>query len=104
MRWAGARGDHGKLAVLQAACLLAPATDAPAHKPPGGPACRGWAWTRALMGVPANEVHLCGDGSGEPSGQPEHLGLPAPGGAWQAWRGRARPSMPADVMRSRREH
>lgn len=28
------------------------------------PVCRGWAWTRALMGVPANEVHLCGDGSG----------------------------------------
>eukprot|EP00887_Chlorella_sp_A99_P002877 scaffold6.g2877.t1 len=24
---------------------------------------RGWAWTRALMGAPANEVHLCGDGS-----------------------------------------
>lgn len=28
-----------------------------------GDASRGWAWTRALMGVPANEVHLCGDGS-----------------------------------------
>ncbi|PSC71656.1 ATP-dependent RNA helicase mitochondrial [Micractinium conductrix] len=27
---------------------------------------RGWAWTRALMGVPANEVHLCGDGSAVP--------------------------------------
>lgn len=25
---------------------------------------RGWAWTRALMGVPANEVHICGDSSG----------------------------------------
>ncbi|KAL6767380.1 hypothetical protein ACKKBF_B35050 [Auxenochlorella protothecoides x Auxenochlorella symbiontica] len=24
---------------------------------------RGWAWSRALMGVPANEIHLCGDGS-----------------------------------------
>ena len=24
---------------------------------------RGWAWTRALQGVPANEIHLCGDGS-----------------------------------------
>ncbi|XP_023245012.1 ATP-dependent RNA helicase SUV3 homolog, mitochondrial [Copidosoma floridanum] len=22
---------------------------------------RGWAWTRALLGVPANEVHLCGE-------------------------------------------
>lgn len=25
---------------------------------------RGWAWSRALMGVPAKEVHLCGDSSG----------------------------------------
>ena len=24
---------------------------------------RGWAWTRALLGVPANEIHVCGDGS-----------------------------------------
>lgn len=24
---------------------------------------RGWAWTRALLGVPANEVHLCGEES-----------------------------------------
>ena len=24
---------------------------------------RGWAWTRALLGVPANEIHICGDGS-----------------------------------------
>lgn len=24
---------------------------------------RGWAWTRALLGVPANEIHLCGDTS-----------------------------------------
>lgn len=22
---------------------------------------RGWAWTRALLGIPANEVHLCGE-------------------------------------------
>jgi ATP-dependent RNA helicase SUPV3L1/SUV3 len=22
---------------------------------------RGWAWTRALLGVPANEVHVCGE-------------------------------------------
>ena len=22
---------------------------------------RGWAWTRALLGVPADEVHLCGE-------------------------------------------
>lgn len=28
-----------------------------------GDDARGWAWTRALMGVPADEVHLCGDGS-----------------------------------------
>lgn len=27
---------------------------------------RGWAWTRALQGVPANEIHLCGDGSALP--------------------------------------
>ncbi|KAL4858025.1 DExH-box ATP-dependent RNA helicase DExH18 [Chlorella vulgaris] len=27
---------------------------------------RGWAWTRALMGVPANEVHICGDSSAVP--------------------------------------
>ncbi|PRW56167.1 ATP-dependent RNA helicase mitochondrial [Chlorella sorokiniana] len=31
-----------------------------------GDETRGWAWTRALMGVPANEVHLCGDGSAVP--------------------------------------
>ncbi|KAL4443033.1 hypothetical protein ABPG77_008524 [Micractinium sp. CCAP 211/92] len=31
-----------------------------------GDESRGWAWTRALMGVPANEVHLCGDGSAVP--------------------------------------
>lgn len=24
---------------------------------------RGWAWTRALLGLPANEIHLCGDTS-----------------------------------------
>lgn len=24
---------------------------------------RGWAWTRALLGVPASEIHVCGDGS-----------------------------------------
>lgn len=24
---------------------------------------RGWAWTRALMGIPASEIHVCGDGS-----------------------------------------
>lgn len=23
--------------------------------------CRGWAWTRALLGVPAEEIHLCGE-------------------------------------------
>ena len=22
---------------------------------------RGWAWTRALLGVPAKEVHVCGE-------------------------------------------
>lgn len=33
-----------------------------------GDESRGWAWTRALMGVPANEVHLCGDGSGGTAG------------------------------------
>lgn len=27
---------------------------------------RGWAWTRALQGLPANELHLCGDGSALP--------------------------------------
>ena len=27
---------------------------------------RGWAWTRALQGVPANEIHLCGDASALP--------------------------------------
>ena len=27
---------------------------------------RGWAWTRALRLVPANEIHLCGDGSALP--------------------------------------
>jgi len=24
---------------------------------------RGWAWTRALLGVAANEVHVCGEGA-----------------------------------------
>jgi ATP-dependent RNA helicase SUPV3L1/SUV3 len=24
---------------------------------------RGWAWTRALLGTPAQEVHLCGETS-----------------------------------------
>jgi ATP-dependent RNA helicase SUPV3L1/SUV3 len=28
-----------------------------------GDAGRGWAWTRALLGVPAAEVHVCGDAS-----------------------------------------
>ena len=22
---------------------------------------RGWAWTRALLGIPARELHLCGE-------------------------------------------
>jgi ATP-dependent RNA helicase SUPV3L1/SUV3 len=22
---------------------------------------RGWAWTRALLGVPAEEIHVCGE-------------------------------------------
>ena len=28
-----------------------------------GDESRGWAWTRALLGVPASEIHVCGDGS-----------------------------------------
>ena len=28
-----------------------------------GDEARGWAWTRALQGLPANEVHMCGDAS-----------------------------------------
>jgi ATP-dependent RNA helicase SUPV3L1/SUV3 len=28
-----------------------------------GDATRGWAWTRALLGVPAKEIHLTGDES-----------------------------------------
>lgn len=24
---------------------------------------RGWAWTRVLQGLPAQEIHLCGDAS-----------------------------------------
>ena len=31
-----------------------------------GDTTRGWAWTRALQGLPANEIHLCGDGSAVP--------------------------------------
>ena len=31
-----------------------------------GDAARGWAWTRALQGLPANEIHVCGDGSAIP--------------------------------------
>lgn len=31
-----------------------------------GDDARGWAWTRALQGLPANEIHLCGDGSALP--------------------------------------
>lgn len=22
---------------------------------------RGWAWTRALLGIPADEIHVCGE-------------------------------------------
>ena len=25
---------------------------------------RGWAWTRALLGIPAKEIHLCGEPAG----------------------------------------
>jgi len=28
-----------------------------------GDGSRGWAWTRAVLGVAANEIHVCGDGS-----------------------------------------
>lgn len=28
-----------------------------------GDASRGWAWTRALLGIPARTIHLCGDAS-----------------------------------------
>ncbi len=28
-----------------------------------GDESRGWAWTRALLGVAANEIHICGDAS-----------------------------------------
>lgn len=28
-----------------------------------GDDARGWAWTKALLALPANEIHLCGDGS-----------------------------------------
>lgn len=28
-----------------------------------GDESRGSAWTRAVLGLPANELHLCGDGS-----------------------------------------
>ncbi|WPT13716.1 ATP-dependent RNA helicase SUV3L [Picochlorum sp. SENEW3] len=31
-----------------------------------GDESRGWAWTRALLGVPAREIHVCGDGSALP--------------------------------------
>ncbi len=31
-----------------------------------GDEARGWAWTRALQGLAANEIHLCGDGSALP--------------------------------------
>lgn len=31
-----------------------------------GDGCRGWAWTRALAGLPARELHLCGDSSAVP--------------------------------------
>ena len=27
---------------------------------------RGWAWTRVLLGVPATDIHLCGDAAAEP--------------------------------------
>ncbi|XP_063993444.1 ATP-dependent RNA helicase SUV3 homolog, mitochondrial [Diachasmimorpha longicaudata] len=27
---------------------------------------RGWAWTRALLGIPANEIHLCGEAGAIP--------------------------------------
>ena len=28
-----------------------------------GSSDRGWAWTRALLGLPVKELHLCGDPS-----------------------------------------
>ena len=28
-----------------------------------GDDARGWAWTKALLALPASEIHLCGDGS-----------------------------------------
>ena len=28
-----------------------------------GDESRGWAWTRVLQGLPAQEIHLCGDAS-----------------------------------------
>ena len=31
--------------------------------PKSGDESRGWAWTRALLGVQASEIHACGDGS-----------------------------------------
>ena len=31
-----------------------------------GDESRGWAWTRALQGLPATELHLCGDASALP--------------------------------------
>lgn len=31
-----------------------------------GDSCRGWAWTRALAGLPARELHVCGDSSAVP--------------------------------------
>lgn len=31
---------------------------------------RGWAWTRALQGLPANELHVCGDASAVPLVRP----------------------------------
>ncbi|BDA46196.1 ATP-dependent RNA helicase SUPV3L1, mitochondrial [Coccomyxa sp. Obi] len=31
-----------------------------------GDDARGWAWTRALQGLSANEIHMCGDGSALP--------------------------------------
>ncbi|XP_046413678.1 ATP-dependent RNA helicase SUV3 homolog, mitochondrial isoform X1 [Neodiprion fabricii] len=46
-----------EMANTNAACEVAVIDEIQLMKDPG----RGWAWTRALLGLPADEIHLCGE-------------------------------------------
>jgi ATP-dependent RNA helicase SUPV3L1/SUV3 len=57
-----------------------------------GDQTRGWAWTRALLGLRARELHLCGDPAAEPLVRSLLRRQQARQREWQALRGRAAPA------------